>query len=188
MIYDGLFVVIRAQKITCCRSRMHPECLGTFPNDKQWNRRGSNVNAGQWANGMLQLTRNLPESTGSGSCPQPGTATVLLKRNIWIKLCRPGVWRFPQTCSSQSSQEEEFGGAKVCKKKRSGGAKVCRKEKVGQCLPLLLSRMVTPPLHQITVRYMSDSDYPKERIVFDDRKKTCILIVSPTQMRSDESM
>ena len=101
---------------------MHPECLGTFSNDKQ----------------LVDL------------------------------VCED----FRKPVPPKAPKKKNSGGAKVCKKKRSGGAKVCRKEKVDQCLPLLLSRMVTPPLHQITVSYMSDSDadYPKERIFFDDRK------------------
>ena len=79
-----------------------------------------------------------------------------------------------QSFAPKAPKKKNSGGAKVCKKKRSGGAKVCRKEKVGQCLPLLLPTMISPPLalHQITVYYMSDSDgdYPKERTLLDERR------------------
>jgi hypothetical protein len=80
--------------------------------------------------------------------------------------------------------------AKAPKKKKPSGAKVCRKEKVGQCLLLLLSTMISPPkaLHQITVYYMSDSDSDSDirrRESYLISEGTCISTVSPAQMRSD---
>ena len=40
MVCLWLFV----QRMPYCRSRVHPECVGTVPNDNQWNCRDSNVN------------------------------------------------------------------------------------------------------------------------------------------------